>query len=72
MSCIQCELTNLLLEAMQPDQDLVDLIEQAFSEGQIDSQKADLAYWWLRGKQRQSGANCYPQRYPKHKGLNHE
>jgi len=26
---------------------LVDLIEQAFIEGQIDSQKADLAYTYL-------------------------
>ena len=35
MSCIQCELANLLLESMPPDPDLVDLIEQAFLEGQI-------------------------------------
>ncbi len=48
MSCIQCELANLLLESMPPDPDLVDLIEQAFIEGQIDGQKADLAYLWLK------------------------
>ncbi len=29
---------------MPPDPELVDLIEQAFLEGQIDGQKADLAY----------------------------
>ena len=44
MSCIQCELANLLLESMPPDPDLVDLIEQAFLEGQIDGQNADLDY----------------------------
>ncbi len=26
---------------------MVDLIEQAFLEGQIDGQRADLAYLWL-------------------------
>ena len=35
---------------MPPDPDLVDLIEQAFLEGQIDGQKADLAYWWIQSK----------------------
>jgi len=30
-----------------PDPELVDLIEQAFIEGQIDSQKAELAYLCL-------------------------
>ena len=40
MSCIQCEVSNLLLEATPPDQDMVELIEQAFSGEQIDSQKA--------------------------------
>lgn len=39
---------------------LVDLIEQAFLEAQIDGQKADLAYLWLRGKQLQFRTNCYP------------
>jgi len=38
-----------LVEASRPpDPDLVDLIEQAFLEGQIDGQKADLAYTFLR------------------------
>jgi hypothetical protein len=27
---------------------MVDLVEQAFLEGQIDSQEADLAYLWLQ------------------------
>jgi len=33
-----------------PDAELVDLIEQAFLEGQIDGQKAELAYLWLEAK----------------------
>ena len=32
------------------DPELVDLIEQAIIEGQIDSQKAELANLWLMGK----------------------
>jgi hypothetical protein len=37
-----------LLEASRPpDEDLVDLIEEAFLEGQIDGLSADLAYSWL-------------------------
>ncbi len=44
MLCLKCELPDLLQESMPPDPELVDLIEQAFIEGQIDSQKADLAY----------------------------
>ena len=29
-------------------EEFVDLIEQAFLEGQIDGRKADLACWWLQ------------------------
>ncbi len=44
MPCLKCELPYLL-EASRPlDPELVDLIEPAFIEGQIDSQKAELAY----------------------------
>ena len=32
---------------MPPDPEFVDLIEQAFIQGQIDGLKADLAYAWL-------------------------
>ncbi len=35
---------DLLRQSMPPDPDLVDLIEWAFLEGQIDGAKADLAY----------------------------
>ncbi len=47
MSCLNCELPNLLHDSMPFDPELVDLIEQAFLEGQIDGQKADLAYLCL-------------------------
>ena len=47
MPCLQCELPNLLLESMPPDPELVDLIEKAFLDGQIDSQVAELAYLCL-------------------------
>ncbi len=44
MPCLECELPYLLEASRPPDAELVDLIEKAFLEGQIDSQKADLAY----------------------------
>jgi len=48
MSCLQCELPNLLESSRPPDPELVDLIEQAFLEGQIDGQKAEMAYLWMQ------------------------
>ncbi|MDA0707270.1 MAG: hypothetical protein O2805_11820 [Proteobacteria bacterium] len=47
MPCLYCELPNLLQDSMPPDPEFVDLIEQAFIQGQIDGLKADLAYAWL-------------------------
>ena len=44
MSCLHCALSELLEQTRPADPELVDLIEQAFLEGQIDGQKADLAY----------------------------
>jgi len=41
MFCIHCELPNLLQASRPPDPELVDLIEQAFLEGQIDGVRAD-------------------------------
>lgn len=46
MNC-QCDLWDLVEAARPPDAELVDLIEWAFLEGQIDGQKADLAYFWV-------------------------
>ena len=45
------DLSELLELTRPPDPELVDLIEQAFLEGQIDGKKADLACLWLRAKQ---------------------
>ncbi len=50
MSCLQCDLPEILEHARPPDSELVDLIEKAFLEGQIDSRKVDLAYMWIRAK----------------------
>ena len=47
MSCLHCDLSEILEQSRPPDPELVDLIEQAFIEGQIDGQKADLAYLCL-------------------------
>ena len=41
---------ELLRASMPPDEELVDLIEWAFLEGQIDGSRADLAYLWLMQK----------------------
>jgi hypothetical protein len=60
---------ELLRAAMPHDVEMVDLIERAFLEEQIDGQKADLAYLWLQAKQTQTNVNCYPHCYPKYKGL---
>ncbi len=38
MLCLKCELPHLLEVSRPPDPELIDLIEQAFIEGQIDSQ----------------------------------
>ncbi len=48
MSCLQCELSEILEQTRPPDPELVDLIEKAFLEGQISGQTADLAYIWLQ------------------------
>ena len=38
-----------MLEASRPpDPELVDLIEKAFIGGQIDSEEAELAYFWIQ------------------------
>ena len=47
MSCLRCDLPEILEQARPPDPELVDLIEQDFLEGQIDGLGADLAYVWL-------------------------
>ncbi len=41
---MSCNLFELLERTRPPDPELVDLIERAFLEGQIDELRADLAY----------------------------
>ena len=48
MPCLKCDLPYLLEVSRPPDPELVDLTEWAFIEGQIDSQKAELAYAHIR------------------------
>ena len=47
MSCLNCDLPEILEVSRPPDPELVDLIEQAYLEGQIDSKRAELAYLCL-------------------------
>ena len=46
--CINLNIESLLLDSVPPDDDFLDLIEQAFLEGQIDGKSEDLASAWLR------------------------
>ena len=47
MICLHCDLSELLEQTRPPDAELVDLIEQAYLEAQIDGLQADLAYFFL-------------------------
>ena len=51
---MSCDLSELLEQTRPPDSELVDLIEQAILEAQIDGVKAELGYLWLQAK----GLNC--------------
>ncbi len=44
MACLHCELPDLIERSRPPDEELVDLIEWAFLDRQIDEHTADLAY----------------------------
>jgi len=47
MPCLHCDLTEILEQTRPPDAELVDLIERAYLQGQIDARRADFAYLWL-------------------------
>ena len=47
MSCLDCNLAEVLEQTRPLDHNLINLIENAFLEGQIDSRTADLAYSYL-------------------------
>ena len=46
---------DLFKAVVLPDEELVDLIEAAFLEGQIDGETQSLAFAWL---ERNCGARC--------------
>ena len=46
----QCCLCGLIAVLWHPDPELMDLIEQAFLEGQIDGLAANLSYLYLVGQ----------------------
>ena len=48
MQCLKCDLPKLLEASIPPDPEFVDLIERAFLEAQIDSQKVKVPYVWLQ------------------------
>ena len=52
MLCLDRDLADLLEQTMPPDPELVDLIEWAFLDGQIDAVRADLAYYWLDARKK--------------------
>ncbi len=40
-------LTEIYIEALLVDQDLADLVWEAWDDGEIDDSTAWLAWWWL-------------------------
>ncbi len=48
MSCLHCDLSEIIEQTKPPDPELVDLIEQAYLEGQIDTERAEPAYLWIQ------------------------
>ena len=47
MLCPNCTFQELVEASMPPDAELVDLIERAYLDGQIDGLEADLAYLFV-------------------------
>ena len=44
---LQLDAEALLLDSMPPDEECLDLIEQAFLDGQIDGETLSLAFLWV-------------------------
>ena len=44
---IKLDIESLLLDSVPPDDDFLDLIDQAFLEGQIDGETMEWTYQWL-------------------------
>ena len=65
MSCLERDLTEILEESRLPDPEMIDLIEKAFLEGQIDGETMELAYCWIEAQPPPEAmlraARTYPQ-----------
>jgi len=64
MQCLHCDLPDLLEASRPPDPELVDLIEQAFIQGQIDRQNAGAGLLVAVGETQQLRAEMLPQLLP--------
>jgi len=63
MSCLQCDLATIIEESMPPDPEMVDLIELAFLEGQIDGLTAELAHIFLIWHRDEQGFDLSKSRF---------
>ena len=50
MKCLHYDLSEILEQSRPPDPELVNLIELAFLDSQIDNQKAERAYLWIQAR----------------------
>jgi len=63
MSCLQCDFTEVLEESRPPDPEMMDLIEKAFLEGQIDGLTAELAHIFLIWHRDEQGFDLSKSRF---------
>jgi hypothetical protein len=61
------DVPELLERTRPPDSELVDLIEQAYLEGQIDGVRADLAFSWLEAQKGLISVETLPHLLPQKK-----
>jgi hypothetical protein len=47
MRCFACEIDDLADVCVRPDEDMLDLIEQAFLDARIDGETLSLAFAWV-------------------------
>lgn len=65
MPYLHYDLSALIDQTVPPDSELLDLIECAYLEGQIDGLTADLAHLLATLENSRSGPKRYPNCYPK-------
>ena len=63
MSCLERDLTEILEESRLPDPELVNLIEWALLEGQIDGLTAELAHIFLIWHRDEQGFDLSKSRF---------